>query len=233
MRKHPGSPSYSTLLNESDFPIKAPALSPYKFSKWHSEQRALSWARKGLPVLIASTTCPIGSGDEAPTPTGQMVRDFLDRRFPFYCHTALNFIDVRDLSQGLQAVAHSGQKGRRYLLCNENLWLKQFLDLLSQRTGFPSPQRRLPNWVIQLAGCGGEIADLVNPLSAGARICLETALQARHAKFFDNAVTRQELGWKPVWSIQESIREAVAWFRNEAEAGLPLSASPQLESSTR
>lgn len=233
LRKHPSAPSYSTLLNENDYPIKAPSFSPYKFSKWHSEQRALFWAQKGLPVVIASTTCPIGSGDEAPTPTGQMVRDFLGQGFPFYCHTALNFIDVRDLSQGLQAVGCKGQKGRRYLLCNENLWLKQFLDLLSRETGLPSPRRRLPNWVIQLAGCGGEIADLLNPRSAGARVCLETALQARHARLFDNTATRQELGWKPTWSIQESIREAVAWFRNEAEIEIPLSASPQLESSIR
>jgi dihydroflavonol-4-reductase len=71
------------LLDENDFPAQAPSFCWYKASKWHSEQRALAWAKKGLPVVIANTTCPIGRGDETPTPTGQIIRDFLQRRFPF------------------------------------------------------------------------------------------------------------------------------------------------------
>jgi dihydroflavonol-4-reductase len=113
--------SAANLIDEEDFPSTPPRLCAYKSSKWHSEQKALAWAQKGLPVVIASTTCPIGAGDETPTPTGQIVRDFLQRRFPFYCRTGLNFIGVEDLSQGLQLVAASGQIGERYLLSGENL----------------------------------------------------------------------------------------------------------------
>jgi len=227
LRKSAGS----ALLREDDFPAQAPLFSPYKDSKWQSEQVALAWARRGLPVVIASTTCPIGRGDEAPTPTGQMVHDFLNGRFPFYCHTALNFIDVRDLSAGLQAVAERGKTGRRYLLANENLWLKEFLDLLTQETDLPAPRWCLPNWTIQLAGCGGEVVDWLNPRSTGARICLETAAQARHAKLFDNSRTRRELNWEPRWSIQESIRESVAWFRNGNVVDHPINAPAELEAS--
>ena len=65
---------------------------------------------RGLPVIIASTTCPIGRGDESPTPTGRMIRDFLQRRFPFSCRTGLNFIGIDDLSDGLQqAAARAGR----------------------------------------------------------------------------------------------------------------------------
>jgi len=220
-------------LDERDYPAKPPGFSSYKSSKWHSEQRALTWARRGLPVVIASTTCPIGSGDETPTPTGQIVRDFLQRRFPFYCHTALNFIDIRDLSHGLQAVAAKGRSGQRYLLSNENLWLKEFLDLLAQETGLPVPRRCLPNWAIRLAGVGGEGVDFANPRSKGARICLETASQAGRAQFFDNSRTQAELSWKPTRSIQESIRQSVTWFRRELEIESPESASVPLESTVQ
>jgi len=218
LRKTRGEASYSGMLDENDYPVKAPDFSSYKYSKWHAEQRALAWAHKGLHVVIASTTCPIGSGDEAPTPTGQIVQDFLRRKFPFYCHTALNFIDVRDLSQGLQATAHSGEKGRRYLLSHENLWLKDFLELLAQETGQTAPQWCLPNWAIRLAGLGGDLAELLNPRATGARVCLETASQAKEARFFCNARTQEELNWRPQRSIQESIRQSIAWFRQEAEA---------------
>ncbi|MCE0499463.1 MAG: NAD-dependent epimerase/dehydratase family protein [Methylacidiphilales bacterium] len=232
LKKAHGGKARPDFLDEDDYPAEAPRISSYKFSKWHSEQRALTWARRGLPVVIASATCPIGGGDEAPTPTGQMVRDFLQGSFPFYCRTALNFIDVRDLSQGLQQVSENGQRGRRYLLSDTNLWLKEFLDLLAEETGMPAPRWCLPNWAIRLAGCGGEAADYLNPRSRGARVCLETASQAKEARFFDNARTRTELGWQPTRSTRESIRQAVAWFRQGTEAERTEAAPLALESAT-
>jgi dihydroflavonol-4-reductase len=220
----------SPLLDENDFPAEAPRFCSYKSSKWHAEQRVLSWARRGLPVVIASTTCPIGRGDETPTPTGQIIQDFLRRRFPFYCRTGLNFIGIGDLSRGLQLVAESGQAGERYLLSGENLGLKEFLDLLARETGLPAPRMSLPNALIRLIGCGGEALDFLNPRSTSARVCLETALQAEHVQFFNNARARDELGWKPAASIQKNIGEAVAWFRNETEVEPAPAASSSVES---
>ena len=203
------------LIDETDFPTQAPRFCPYKASKWHAEMRVLDWAKRGLPVSIASTTCPIGRGDEAPTPTGRMIRDFLRREFPFYCRTGLNFVGVGDLSEGLQRVAEAGRAGERYLLSDENLWLKDFLQLLALETGLPAPRMWLPGPVVRIIGCGGEVVDLLNRRSTSARVCLETALQARYTQFFSNAKAREELGWKPMPSIQKSIGEAVTWFRSE------------------
>jgi dihydroflavonol-4-reductase len=217
--------SSERLIEEGDFPARPPRFCAYKASKWHSEQRALAWAERGLPVVITSTTCPIGRGDESPTPTGRIIRDFIQRRFPFYCRTGLNFIGIGDLSRGLQSAAESGRPGERYLLTDENLWLKDFLDLLAQETGIPAPRMRLPDGLIFVIGCGGDAVDLLNPYSTGARVCIETALQARHTQFFNNARTCADLGWKPLSSIQENIGAAVAWFRSETEVELADTAS--------
>jgi dihydroflavonol-4-reductase len=213
------------LIGEDDFPSRPPQFCSYKSSKWHAEQRALAWAKKGLPVVIASTTCPIGRGDETPTPTGRIIRDFIQRRFPFYCRTGLNFIGIGDLSRGLQRAAEFGRRGRRYLLTDENLWLKEFLDLLALESGMPAPRMRLPNALIGLIGCGGDAFDLLNPYSTGARVCIETAVQSRYTQFFCNRKTCAELGWKPLSSIQENIGAAVAWFRSETEIELATAAS--------
>ena len=159
-----------------------------------------------------------------------MIRDFLRQRFPFYCRTGLNFIGVGDLSCGLQQVAASGRNGERYLLSHKNLWLKEFLDLLAQQTGLPAPGICLPNPLIRLIGYGGEAFDLLNPRSVSARVCLETALQAQQVQFFSHARAQKELGWEPTSSIQESIREAVAWFRHETVVELTPATSSSVES---
>ncbi len=230
MQADPDLPA-DTPLDETDFPVKAPRFSAYKASKWHAEQRALAWAKRGLPVVIASTTCPIGRGDEAPTPTGRMILDFLQGRFPFYCRTGLNFIGIGDLSRGLQHVAAAGRVGERYLLSDENLWLKEFLDLLALETGRTAPETCLPGALIRLIGCGGELMNLLAPRSGNARVCLETALQSDRVQFFSNAKARAELGWIPQTSLPKSIRDAVAWFRHEPELATARPAS--LESHVR
>jgi dihydroflavonol-4-reductase len=204
----------SPLLGEADFPSRPPRFSPYKYSKWEAENRALAWAGRGLPVVIAQPSCVIGSGDEAPTPSGQMIRDFMRGCFPCYCHVGLNFVNMFDVSAGLQRVAQAGRVGERYLLTNENLWLGEFLDRLSELTARPRPRWCMPHWSIQAMSCFGEMFDLLNPRSASARLCVETALQLRHTQFFSNAKARQELGWSPA-SIQNGIRQALAWFKDE------------------
>jgi dihydroflavonol-4-reductase len=206
-----------TLLDEDDFPATAPRFSAYKASKWEAENRVLAWAKRGLPVTIASTTCPIGRGDEQPTPTGRIILDFIQGRFPFYCRTGLNFISVADLSRGLRMVAEEGRIGERYLLSDENLWLKEFLDLLAQETGLAAPEICLPQNLVRLIGCAGELFYFLKPRRENARVCLETALQSDRLQFFSNAKARAELGWKPRFALRQSIREAVGWFGHEPE----------------
>ena len=221
------------LLDENDFPAEAPRFSAYKASKWEAERRALAWARRGLPVVIASTTCPIGHGDELPTPTGRMILDFVQGRFPFYCRTGLNFIAVADLSRGLQCVAEHGEVGERYLLSDENLWLKEFLDLLASETGLSAPKICLPGSFVRLIGCGGEFFDLLLSRDSNARVCLETALQSNRVQFFTNRKAGAELGWAPRVPLEKSIRDALAWFGNVPEPELRAPASPSLESHVR
>lgn len=201
------------FMSETDFPSAIPRFSAYKRSKWHAERCALDWSRRGLSVSIASVGCPIGGEDETPTPTGQMVNDFLQGRFPFYCHTGLNFVNVLDFCSGLRCTAEKGVSGERYLFGNQNLFLKEFLDLLSKETGLPAPKWSLPHSLILLAGCGGEAFDFLNKRRATARVCLETTWQARYFQFFESTKACEQLNWKPAYSVTEGMREAVHWFR--------------------
>jgi dihydroflavonol-4-reductase len=202
------------VLDETDFPSSAPRFSSYKRSKWMAEQRVLAWVKRGLPAVIANPSCPIGSGDETPTPTGRMIQDFSRGRFPCYTRTGLNFVNVSDLGIGLQQVAKQGRVGERYLLTNENMWLKEFLDCLAELTGQAAPRVRLPNGLILAASFFGEGFDLLNARSTSARLCIETAIQANHAQFFSDAKARRELGWSPS-AIRSGARQALDWFRAE------------------
>ncbi|MCX6897723.1 MAG: NAD-dependent epimerase/dehydratase family protein [Verrucomicrobia bacterium] len=202
----------SAPVTERDFPGSVSVREPYRCSKWQAELTALDWAKRGLPVSIGSPTSTLGAEDAAPTPTGCMVRDFLKRRFPFAARTALNFIHVDDLANGILAVADRGQAGKRYLLGHHNLWLAEFLNLLARASELPAPRRQLPWGVIAIVGGVGE---LLGPIAANGctRVCWETAAYARRQQFFDLRKTSEDLGWRAQTPIEDIVRDAVRWFQ--------------------
>jgi dihydroflavonol-4-reductase len=194
------------LLTEHDFPSDVPRHEPYRRSKWLGELAALAAAQRGLPVTIASPTCPLGEGDEVPTPTGRMVLDYLRGRFPFGARVGLNFIHVGELADGILAVADRGRIGERYLLGHHNVWLQEFLRALARATNRRAPRVSLPQPAIALAGAIGEAI-------GSERICRETAAHARRRQWFDSSKATQELKWNPRTPLQTIADEAVRWFQ--------------------
>ncbi|MDX1412235.1 MAG: NAD-dependent epimerase/dehydratase family protein, partial [Nitrospirales bacterium] len=49
----------------------------YKRSKYLAEQEVLKLAKAGIPVIIVNPTAPVGERDVKPTPTGQIIVDFM------------------------------------------------------------------------------------------------------------------------------------------------------------
>ena len=103
----------------------------YKRSKFMAEQVALEFARDGFPVVIVNPTAPMGDHDFKPTPTGQIVRDFLQGAMPAYIDTGLNVVNVRDVAAGHLLACERGAPGERYILGSENLTLGQILQELA------------------------------------------------------------------------------------------------------
>lgn len=209
------------------FPDRPPFGCHYKRSKWESERRALEWARRGLPVMIASPTALLGPEDERPTPSGRMVTDLLAGRFPCCSHTGLNIIAVEDVAAGLVAVAERGRAGGRYVLADRNIWLVDLLRVVGRIANVKAPRVILPWPVVALAGLAGEAwARLTG--SGDERLCLETAHMARRRQFFNAAATIAELGWRPRKSLEETIAASVAWALSHGGLGEPVAVAPQL-----
>ena len=97
--------------------------------------------------MILNPTTPIGSGDAKPTPTGRIIVDFLNKKFPAYVDTGLNLVDVAEVARMHVVALDRGTPGERYILGGENLTLKQILDRMSAITGLPSPTMKVPHAV--------------------------------------------------------------------------------------
>jgi dihydroflavonol-4-reductase len=188
-----------------------PRGGPYERSKFLGEQVALEFARKGLPVVVVNPSTPVGVGDHRPTPTGQIIVDYLRGRMPAYVDTGLNLVDVEDVAAGHVLAAQRGRVGERYILGGENLTLKEILDLLAEISGRPRARLRIPDWVA-LVWAYGEVAFARVHRRHIPSATPEKVRLSRRCEYFDPSKAVRELGL-PQTPAREALRKAVDWYR--------------------
>ena len=190
----------------------------YKRSKFMAERVALEAAAAGQQVMVLNPTTPIGAGDIKPTPTGEIVVDFLNRKFPAYVDTGLNLVDVTEVARTHVAVldAKVGRPGERYILGGENLTLKQILDKMSAITGLPSPTMKVPHAVAMAFAFFDENIQ-GRLLGKEPRATVEAVRMGKKKMFASSAKAERELGFR-VAPVYEALRNAIAWFREHGYA---------------
>jgi dihydroflavonol-4-reductase len=181
----------------------------YKRSKWMAEKEVLEAARKGLPVIVAMPTTPVGPWDWKPTPTGKIILDFLNGKLPGYVETGLNFVGVEECAAGHLLVAEKGKVGERYLLGGENLTLKAMLDTLAKISGLRAPSLKIPHGL----ALGVAYANTVLSRLVGREpgIPIEGVRIARHMMFVDSSRAQRELGFQ-AGPVTAALERAVRWY---------------------
>lgn len=185
-------------------------VGPYKASKFLAERVADEMAARGAPVVIVNPSAPIGPWDVKPTPTGQMIVDFLAGRMFASVDTGLNLVHVRDVARGHVQAAERGRPGQKYILGHENVPLLDLLRRLAALTGLPGPRLRIPYAVAWMAAAGMEgVARLTG---RPPRVALTAVRMARKRMYFSPTKAVAELGL-PQTPVDEALRDAVDWFR--------------------
>ena len=182
----------------------------YKRSKWLAEQVALERARAGQPIVIVNPTAPVGDHDWRPTPTGNIILNFLRNKLPAFVDTGLNLVDVRDIAEGHLLAAERGRNGERYILGCQNLTLQQILGRLAHLTGKSAPTTRIPYGVAYLTGLANTA--WANLTGKEPMASLEAVRMARIKMFVTHAKAATSLGFTP-GPVDEALGRAIGWFR--------------------
>jgi dihydroflavonol-4-reductase len=186
-------------------------VGPYCRSKYLAERYAFRLARNGAPVVIVNPTLPVGPGDYGRSPPTQMILDFCRGKRREYLDAELNLIDVRDVAEGMVRAMEYGRPGRRYLLGQENVSIRQLFAVLSRLTRIAEPRWRVPYAVALAAAYASElIADVWThrpPVATVTGVKL-----TRRTMHFDARRSLDELKLQPR-PVTDSLADAVAWFR--------------------
>jgi dihydroflavonol-4-reductase len=199
-----------TIVNEETPVTLSDMIGHYKRSKFLGEQEAIQAAKAGQHVMILNPTTPIGPGDAKPTPTGRIIVDFLNKKFPAYVDTGLNLVDVEEVARMHVVALDRGTPGERYILGGENLTLKQILDRMSAITGLPSPTMKVPHAVAMLFALFDET--VTGKLRGKEpRATVEAVRMGKKKMFASSAKAERDLGFQVV-PVYPALREAIDWF---------------------
>ncbi len=182
----------------------------YHRSKAIGETIVLDACDRGLDAVIVNPGSMIGPYDYGPSMIGAALIDMYFGRVPVLLELLSDYVDVRDVAEGMIAASEKGRRGERYFLTGDVIPIMQMVSLYGELTGAKVPTRALPLWVgwllLPFALLGSAVSKRDPFITADMLRASVSNEVVSHAK------AQRELGYS-VRSLRESLGDAVAWYR--------------------
>jgi dihydroflavonol-4-reductase len=183
----------------------------YDRSKAEATLEVQHAADEGLGAVIACPTGVIGPYDFRGSMMGSVIRTAAERKPTLYVDGAYDFVDVRDVANGLIAASERGRPGESYILSGHRISVRYLLETVREITGAHFFQMKIP---FDLARLAARFMPLYYHLShATPRFTSYSLAVLRSNANISHAKASRELGYAPR-AIYQSIADTVHWFLN-------------------
>ncbi|MEM9046063.1 MAG: NAD-dependent epimerase/dehydratase family protein [Pseudomonadota bacterium] len=200
-----GRETLQTVDERLELPADA-MLGPYPRSKRLAE---LICRSHPVQPVIVQPTAPLGPDDFNLTPPSQMLYDLANGTLPALIDCTWNFVDIRDLAEGVVAALELGKPGRRYLLGGTNMTTAEMVEIFNPLSAKPAPRIRVPYWVALSAARAEAAIGAVIP--GPPKASLTGVKLAGPLLHFDTSRAREELEFT-TRPPEETFRDALAWM---------------------
>lgn len=160
-----------------------------------------------LDAVLVLPTGVVGPFDTRVSELGQVLSDLEHGRLPFLLPGGHDWVDVRDVAQGIWLAATRGAAGRSYLLGGEYVSLRDIAVVVAEQTGARVPPV-LPRWVAPPLAA---LAPAFEALTHRRALLTPYALHAVSVPFtVSHARASRELGYE-AGPVRQALRDAIAW----------------------
>lgn len=182
----------------------------YDRTKAQASLEVMEGVKKGLNAVIVCPSGVIGPYDYNVSQMGQLILNYLNRDMKVYIDGAYDFVDVRDVAQGLILASEKGVNGETYIISGEKITVKELLNSLEENTGIKAPSIKIPHFIAKAAG---RITPLYyrNRKTRPLFTNYSAEVLASNCNI-SNEKARKELGYTPR-PLKVTIRDSVEWFR--------------------
>jgi dihydroflavonol-4-reductase len=193
-----------------DKPLALNEKCEYHRSKAIGETIVLDACERGLDAVIVNPGSMIGPHDYEPSIIGAVLIDMYFGRIPVLLEMLSDYVDVRDVADGMIAATDKGRCGERYLLTGDVIPTMEMVSLFGDLTGAKVPTRALPLWVgwvlLPFALAGSAVTKKEPFITADMLRASVSNAVVSHDK------AHRELGYS-IRPLRESLTNALAWYR--------------------
>jgi dihydroflavonol-4-reductase len=167
----------------------------YSRSKAEASELVLEAARDGLDAVQVLPTGVVGPWDFRLSEMGQVIARAGQGRMPIAVGGGYDWVDVRDIADGLLRAAERGRSGEAYLLNGEWMSVAQVLTAVARAAGVSPPKVTVPLALLWPVAVG---ALALERLTGKRALVTPYALRQLSSKGrVDDSKARRELGYSP------------------------------------
>jgi dihydroflavonol-4-reductase len=193
-----------TLPYDPDNPYGA-----YDRAKAHATLDVQQAAHEGLEAVIACPTGVIGPYDFRGSMMGDVIRTAAEKKPTLYVDGAYDFVDVRDVADGLIVAAEYGKRGESYILSGQKMSVRYLLETVREITGQGFMVLKMPfelaRWAARFMPIYYQLTKTSPRFTPYSLEVLKSNSNISHSK------ATRELGYQPR-TLYESIADTVKWF---------------------
>ena len=205
-------PEKGIVIDESRRFDPENVLGEYSRSKALGTLEVIKGIERGLDAVILCPSGIIGPYDYHISEMGKLIVDFFKGKVKAYVGGAYDFVDVRDVAEGLIFACNQGKKGECYILSGHHISVSKILKYLERLSGKKAPEIKLPYWMARAFGVINVLyCSLINtrplftPFSIDV-LASNSLISCRKAE--------GKFGYSPR-SVYESLKDAVDWFKEK------------------
>ena len=199
---------YPEIMKEIDHFDPEEREGQYAKSKAAASQLVLDYAQKGLDASLVQPTGIIGPGDERGNNHAiKMIRLMYRYNLPFYVEGGYDFVDVRDVAEGIILCIEKGRSGECYILSGDFISAKDLIACIRKYAGRSDRMIRIP---IRVAALFAPLAEKISRLLGDSHpaytpYAIDTVYSACH---YTHEKATRELGYENR-DLKESIRDSL------------------------
>lgn len=184
----------------------------YDRSKAAASLEVLKAAQDGLDAVIVCPTGVIGPYDFRGSEMGEVLRSAACGHPMLYVEGAYDFVDVRDVADGLVAAKDKGKRGESYILGGHKISVRELIAAVRRVTGKAIAAIKIP---LPLAMFAAKIAPLYYRLVRARPRFTPYSLEVLQSNSdISHLKATRELGYQSR-PIYETIADTVRWFLEE------------------
>lgn len=206
----PEKPNNEIMKEITDFdPDKVEGQ--YAKSKAEAAKYVLEMVKsKNLNACIIHPSGIIGPNDFGNSHLTELIKNIINEKLPICVNGGYNFVDVRDVADGIINACDKGIKGQCYILSNQYITIKDLADIVSSVNHTKKVKLIFPVWIVKLLAPFCELYyNLRKQTPLFTRYSLYTLTSNSN---FSNEKAKKELNFKNR-NLEDTLKDTVKWLK--------------------